>query len=227
MQTHPKHYCGIFGVYGTPDAAKHTFAGLFALQHRGQESAGIVSTDGVKFFDHKGMGLVPNVFSGNSLQKLVGTVAVGHNRYSTTGGSELRNTQPLSIVCKHGHLALAHNGNLTNTNRLRTELELEGAIFQTTTDSEVMLHLLARSDTIPDAAILSMMKKVEGAYSLIIMTTSSLIAVRDPHGFRPLSIGKLGKAWVVASETCALDSIGARFLRDVEPGEIVMGTATL
>ena len=221
MSTYPKHYCGIFGVYGSPEAAKHTFYGLFALQHRGQESAGIVCTDGMTLFEHKGMGLVPNVFAGSILLKLKGTSAIGHDRYSTTGDSELRNAQPLSIVCKRGSIALAHNGNLTNTNRLRTELQANGAIFLTTTDSETMLHLLARSDKPLEEAILEMMKKVEGAYSLVIMTTDSLIAVRDPNGFRPLSIGKLGETWVIASETCALDAINARFERDVEPGEIV------
>jgi len=220
---YPKHYCGIFGIQGMPDAAKYAYSGLFSLQHRGQESAGIVTCHDGMFFKHHGMGLVSQVFTDAILRDhLRGDTAIGHNRYATTGNSEIRNAQPLSIQCKHGDIALAHNGNLTNTRALKAELEKSGAAFQTTTDSEVMLLLLAQSEAPLDQAILDMMDRVEGAYSLVIMTKDLLIAVRDPHGFRPLSLGMLDGNPVIASETCALDTIGAHFEREVDPGEIVI-----
>jgi len=220
---YPKHYCGVFGIKGTPNAAENAYYGLYALQHRGQESAGIVSTDGKAFFEHKGMGLVPNIFTASALNALPGNMAVGHTRYSTAGSSEIKNAQPLPVECKLGLIALAHNGNLTNTRVLRAELERHGAVFQTTTDSELMLLIIAQSDALTlDQAILDMMEKVEGAYSLVIMTKDALIAVRDPHGFRPLSLGTLDGNPVIASETCAFDIIGARFERDVKPGEVVI-----
>ncbi|MDE2188565.1 MAG: amidophosphoribosyltransferase [Patescibacteria group bacterium] len=222
MKTYPKHYCGIFGIKDMPRAAEYAAYGLHAIQHRGQESAGIASTNGDKFFEHKGMGLVLRIFDNRILSGLEGQTAIGHNRYATTGKSELKNAQPLSVQCKRGGIALAHNGNLTNTKALRTELENHGVAFQTTTDSEIMLALLAQSDKPLDQAILDMMSKVEGAYSLVIMTETALIAVRDPHGFRPLSLGTLDGNPVIASETCAFDIIGARFEREVEPGEIVI-----
>jgi amidophosphoribosyltransferase len=226
MNYYPKHYCGIFGVKDMPNAAELAYYGLYALQHRGQESAGIVSTNGKSFYEHKGMGLVPNIFTGSVLQALGGNtvkMAIGHNRYSTAGGSEIKNAQPLSVECKFGPIALAHNGNLTNTRPLRAELESHGALFRTTTDSEIMLILLAQSDASSlDQAILDMMERVEGAYSLVIMTRDALIAVRDPHGFRPLSLGTLDGNPVVASETCAFDVINARFEREVKPGEVVI-----
>jgi amidophosphoribosyltransferase len=222
MTPYPKHYCGVFGAIGVPNAAGCSYYGLFALQHRGQESSGIVSTEKGKFFVHKGEGLVSHVFAGDALSPLKGSMAVGHNRYSTTGGTGLNNAQPLTMICKFGDIALAHNGNLTNTDQLRKEVTEAGAALKTTTDSEIMLHLLAQSRGSLEEAIVAMMGKAQGAYSLVIMTPNELIAVRDPHGFRPLSIGRLGNGWVVASETCAFGPIRAEFERDVEPGEIVI-----
>jgi amidophosphoribosyltransferase len=223
MQIYPKHYCGVFGIFGHPNAAELTYYGLYALQHRGQESAGIVTSDGKNFRAHRGMGLVPQIFNGDILHQLVGNIAVGHTRYSTTGSSQLKNAQPLTVDCARGQIAIAHNGNLTNAARLRDELEARGSIFQTTVDSEIILHLLAQ----PDAngtknPFVHTLRKLEGAYSLVIMTEKELIGARDPFGFRPLSIGKLGDAYVLTSETCALDLIHAKFIRDVEPGEIVI-----
>jgi len=220
---YPKHYCGLFGIYGHPNAAELTYYGLYALQHRGQESAGIVTSDGKQFRSHKGMGLVSQVFRGDSLHDLVGHIAVGHTRYSTTGSSHPRNAQPLTVDCACGQIAIAHNGNLTNAARLRDELELRGSIFQTTVDSEIILHLMAQPTVgARENNLVQTMRQIEGAYSLIIMTEQELIGVRDPFGFRPLSLGKVGDAYVLASETCALDLIHAQFIRDVEPGEIVI-----
>ncbi len=223
MQDHPKHYCGVFAVYGAkPDqTANLVYRGLYALQHRGQESAGIVSTDGADFFHHKDMGLVSQVFNATALSKLKGTHALGHTRYSTAGSSTRVNAQPLCVKYKNGSLALAHNGNLTNAVSLRRSLEEGGSIFTTTTDSEIMLHLLAMADTDIIDAISSMMQKIQGAYSVAILTPDSLIALRDPSGFRPLSIGRLGEAFLISSETCAFTTVGATFVRDIEPGETV------
>jgi amidophosphoribosyltransferase len=222
-QNYPKHYCGVFGIYNHPKAAELAVFGLYALQHRGQESAGIVTYDGQKFNSHLGMGLVSQVFKGDALDKLPGRMAVGHTRYSTTGSSELRNAQPLTIDCKRGQIAIAHNGNLTNAAHLRDELESRGSIFQTTVDSEIILHLLAQPTTNgSNSTLVSAIRRIEGAFSLVIMTEQELIGVRDPHGFRPLAIGKVGDTWVLASETCAFDLIDAEFVRDVEPGEIVI-----
>src|SRR5881296_2091766 len=223
MQHYPKHYCGVFGIYGHPNAAELTYYGLYALQHRGQESAGIVSCDGRQFRAHKGMGLVPQVFTGEILHNLVGSMAVGHTRYSTTGSSHVRNAQPLTVDCARGQIAIAHNGNLTNAAQLREELEGRGSIFQTTVDSEIILHLMAQpSLNGHENNLLGTIRRIEGAFSLVIMTEHELIGVRDPYGFRPLCLGQLGDGWVLASETCALDLIHARFVRDVEPGEIVI-----
>jgi amidophosphoribosyltransferase len=223
VQHYPKHYCGVFGVYGHPKAANLTYYGLYALQHRGQESAGIVSCDGQQFRVHKGMGLVPQVFDGKILQGLAGHMAVGHNRYSTTGSSHLRNAQPLTVDCARGQIAIAHNGNLTNAMQLREELEARGSIFQTTVDSEIILHLMAQpGQNGEENSLVHTVRQIEGAYSLVIMTEKELIGVRDPHGFRPLSIGQADGAWVLASETCAFDLINAKFVRDVAPGEIVI-----
>jgi amidophosphoribosyltransferase len=222
MQRYPKHYCGVFGVYGHPNAAELTYYGLYALQHRGQESAGIVTSDGKQFHAHKGMGLVSQVFTGNVLGELTGQIAVGHTRYSTTGSSHLRNAQPLTVDCARGQIAIAHNGNLTNAAQLRDELEANGSIFQTSVDSEIILHLMAQPGLNGQPNnLIHTIRRIEGAYSLVIMTENELIGVRDPYGFRPLCIGKIGDAWVLASETCALDLIHAKFVRDVEPGEIV------
>src|SRR5437764_14538959 len=222
MQDYPKHYCGVFGVYGHPNAAELTYYGLYALQHRGQESAGIVTSDGRQFRTHKGMGLVSQIFNGEVLHDLVGSMAVGHTRYSTTGSSELRNAQPLTMDCKRGQIAIAHNGNLTNAAQLRDELESKGSIFQTTVDSEIILHLMAQPSQNGEASTLvTTIRRIERAYSLVIMTENELIGVRDPHGFRPLCPGRLDDAWLLASESCALDLIHAKFVRDIEPGEIV------
>jgi amidophosphoribosyltransferase len=222
MQYYPKHYCGVFGIYGHPNAAELTYYGLYALQHRGQESAGIVTSDGKQFYAHKGMGLVSQVFKGDILHDMVGPIAIGHTRYSTTGSSHLRNAQPLTVDCACGQIAIAHNGNLTNAAQLREELEARGSIFQTTVDSEIILHLMAQpSSNGQRNNLVHTLRRIEGAYSLVIMTEKELIGVRDPHGFRPLCLGKIDDAWVLASETCALDLIHAKFVRDIEPGEIV------
>ena len=224
MQDYPKHYCGVFGIFGHPNAAELTYYGLYALQHRGQESAGIVTCDGRHFQVHRGMGLVSQVFTGDVLHNLVGHMAVGHTRYSTTGSSHLRNAQPLTADCARGQIAVAHNGNLTNASQLREELEARGSIFQTSVDSEIIVHLLAQPSvtTAENGHLLNAIRRLEGAYSLAIMTEHELIGVRDPFGFRPLALGKLGDAWVLCSETCALDLIHAKFVRDVEPGEVVI-----
>jgi len=222
---HPKHYCGVFGVFGHEAATELTYYGLYALQHRGQESAGIVSAtaDGEPFQIHRGMGLVSQVFNEDNLAGLKGTRAIGHVRYSTTGSSSLKNSQPLMVDCSRGQVAIAHNGNIVNANVLRDELEAYGSIFQTTVDSEIILHLMAQpkfGDR--DNNLLHALRRIQGAYTLVIMGESEIIGVRDPHGFRPLSIGKLDGAYVLSSETCALDLIHAQFVRDVEPGEVVI-----
>ena len=224
MQTHPKHYCGVFGIFGHPNAGRLTYYGLFALQHRGQESAGIVTCDDGQFHEHRGMGLVSQVFLPGTLDRLVGSMAIGHTRYSTTGSSHIRNAQPLTGNCRLGHIAIAHNGNLTNAARVRDELEEQGQMFQTSVDSEIILNLLAQPCIRPgrDNNLIETVRRIEGAYSLAILTERELIGVRDPHGFRPLSIGKLDGAYVLSSETCAFDLIHADFVRDVEPGEIVI-----
>ncbi|MSU04524.1 MAG: amidophosphoribosyltransferase [Pedosphaera sp.] len=223
MSSYPKHYCGVFGIYNHPNAAELTYYGLYALQHRGQESAGIVTHDGTQFHVHKGMGLVSQVFNTERLELLKGNMAVGHTRYSTTGSSHLRNAQPLTVDCARGEIAIAHNGNLTNAARLREELEAKGSIFQTSVDSEIILHLMAQpSVNGHENNLIETVRRIEGAYSLVIMTEQEMIGVRDPQGFRPLSLGKVGEAWVLSSETCAFDLIHAEFVRDVEPGEIVI-----
>jgi amidophosphoribosyltransferase len=223
VHVYPKHYCGVFGVFGAPAAAEITRSGLFALQHRGQESAGIVSCDNGAFHMHRGMGLVKDVFSQPTLDSLKGDVAIGHTRYSTTGSSSINNAQPLMVDCAKGRLAIGHNGNLTNAAELRETLEARGSIFQTTVDSEIILHLLSQPPKNgANSTLIETVRRIEGAFSLVILTESELIGVRDPHGFRPLSIGRIGDGWVLASETCAFDLIGAQFVRDVVPGEIVI-----
>lgn len=221
-----KDECGVFGIYVHPgmdvDITQLTYFGLYALQHRGQESAGMAVTDGQNIKLHKGMGLVPDVFSGNVLNDLTGLASIGHVRYSTTGASEIVNAQPLVFRHRRGMLGLAHNGNITNVNVLREILYSHGAIFQSTTDSEVLVNLIAHhSQHSVESGIKKAMIDIEGAYSLVVLTTSALYAVRDPHGFRPLCLGKIGETWVVASESCALDTVGATFVRDVQPGEII------
>jgi amidophosphoribosyltransferase len=216
--------CGLFGIFGHLEAAHLTYLGLHALQHRGQESAGIVSSDGSRLHVEKGMGLVNDVFDPNRLQTLKGDRAIGHVRYSTAGDTVAANAQPLVIECHRGPIAIAHNGNLTNAALLRYELEAAGSIFQCTSDTEVILHLYARShrERLEDA-IAASLSKVMGAFSLLFLTPDALVAARDPWGFRPLALGKLpGGVTVVASETCALDLIDAEYVRDVEPGEMVV-----
>jgi len=216
--------CGVFGIYGTPDASALTALGLHALQHRGQEAAGIVSYDGRRFHPHRARGLVGDIFgSAEVIRRLPGEMAVGHTRYATTGETAVRNVQPLYADFDFGGLALGHNGNLTNARQLRRELTAEGSLFQSTTDTEVFQHLIARSrqarllDRIIDA-----LRQVEGAYSLVALSRRKLIGARDPLGVRPLVIGRLGEAWILASETCALDIIAADYVREVAPGEIVV-----
>jgi len=215
--------CGIFAVSGRADAAELTQLGLFALQHRGQESAGIVSTDkGGELLAHIGMGLVSEVFAAGEAARLAGRVAVGHVRYATTGASHLRNAQPLVFKTGHGPLAVAHNGNLTNALALRVKLEKRGAIFQSSTDSEVIVHLLARQEGPIEDALISSLRQVEGAYSLLLLSPEKLIAVRDPYGFRPLILGRLGTTYLFASETSGLNLVGAETVRELEPGEMVI-----
>ena len=214
--------CGIFGIFGHPESSSLTYLGLYALQHRGQESAGIVSSDGSHLLCEKGVGYVADIFSRERLGQLPGLAAIGHTRYSTSGGSGILNAQPIVANCSKGPVALCHNGNLSNAEELRSRLEQGGAIFQTTSDSEVIVHLMARSsETTLQGSLLDALRQVEGAYSLLIMTPERLYAVRDPHGFRPLCLGKLGEATVLASETCGFDLIDATYERDVAPGEIV------
>ncbi len=220
-----KEYCGLFGIYGHPEAARMTYFGLYALQHRGQESAGIVTWDGEQIREQKGMGLVADVFSERHLGKeLKGNIAVGHIRYSTTGASLLRNAQPFLVRFGDWRLAIAHNGNLVNTMELRAELEASGSIFQTTMDSEIFVHLIAKhlnGGTIEDAVIKAC-QRVKGSYSLLILANDKLIAVRDPHGIRPLVLGRLDDTYVLSSETCAFDLIEAEYLRTVEAGEMIV-----
>ncbi|MDI6703337.1 MAG: amidophosphoribosyltransferase [bacterium] len=218
-----KEMCGIFGIYGAENAAKLTYLGLFALQHRGQESAGIVTSDGENMEVYKQMGLVQDVFSDEVLERLKGEISIGHVRYSTFGESSIVNAQPLVVGCSKGKIAIAHNGNLVNGNFLRKELEAEGAIFQTTVDSEVIVHLLARSrkrEFLP--ALTEALSFIKGSYSLIIMTPKELIGIRDPFGFHPLCLGRLIHSYILASESCALDLVNAKFLREVMPGEMVV-----
>ncbi|WP_298436939.1 amidophosphoribosyltransferase [Geobacter sp.] len=222
----PTEECGIFGVYGHPEAANLTYLGLYALQHRGQESCGIVSSDGRSLHSHKSMGLVADVFGDQEIfRKLPGRSAIGHVRYSTTGDSVIKNVQPIMVDYSRGSIAVAHNGNLVNAQTVKDELEAWGSIFQTTMDTEVLLHLLATSkqNSLEDR-IAEALGRVKGAYCLLFLTETRMIAARDPQGFRPLCLGKLGEGWVVASESCALDLIEAEFIREIEPGEIVVIT---
>ena len=215
--------CGIFGIHNHPEASNMTYLGLYALQHRGQESVGIASSDGARLGLVRAMGYVADNFNEDKLKTLAGAIAMGHVRYSTSGDSGLKNAQPFLIDCVHGEIAIGHNGNLVNAQELRDALVAGGSIFQTTSDTEVLLHLYARSrgQTVEDALV-EAVSQVRGAFSLILLTKDSLIAVRDPHGFRPLVIGRLGDATIFCSETCALDLIGASYERDVEPGEVII-----
>ena len=219
---HFHDHCGVFGVFDHEEAAKLTYLGLYALQHGGQESAGVTSSNGTDLHTHKGMGLVEEIFTPEAIARLPGEVAIGHTRYSTAGGTLLMNAQPIVIDCNKGKLAVAHNGNLTNAAEWRRKLEHRGSIFQTTSDTEVIVHLVARSAArnLP-GAIADALNQVEGAYSLVLLTREELYAIRDPRGFRPLNLGRLGRTWLVASETCAFDLLGAVDVREIEPGEML------
>src|SRR5215212_395089 len=217
--------CGVFGIYGHTEAARLTYLGLYALQHRGQESCGIVASDGTELRFERAMGHVSEAFNQTHLDRLRGSSAIGHVRYSTAGEVSILEAQPFCVTCQHGQIAVCHNGNLPFATEERKRLEREGAIFSSTSDTEVILHRIARSRTESvEEAIPEVLCETEGAFSMIFLTPDALIAVRDPRGFRPLALGRLDGAWVVASETCAFDLIGAEYVRDVEPGEMLVVT---
>ncbi len=215
--------CGIFGIFGHPEASTLTQLGLFALQHRGQEACGIVSSDGDDLHQFRSIGLVADVLGEEVLRKLTGNSAIGHTRYSTSGRNTIKEVQPFSVTCQHGRIAVCHNGNLPFANQKRKELELNGAIFSSTSDTETILHSIARTDA-QDAieAIRTVLRETEGAFSLLFLTPDSLVAVRDPRGFRPLVLGKLKDAWCVASETCAFDLMDAEMVREIRAGEMLV-----
>lgn len=224
MMHKPEEECGVFGVFNHPEASNLTYLGLYALQHRGQESCGIVSSDGTALHSHKSMGLVADVFGNQEIFKsLPGKAAIGHVRYSTTGSSVIKNVQPIMVDYSRGSIAVAHNGNIVNAQIIKDELEAYGSIFQTTMDTEIIVHLLATSkansllDRLTDA-----LNRIMGAYCLLFLTETRMVAVRDPNGFRPLCLGRLGSSYVVASESCALDLIDAEFIREIEPGEVIV-----
>ena len=223
MSSELKDKCGVFGVFGHKEAAYLTYLGLYALQHRGEESAGIVSSDGQKMYSFRGMGHVQDVFDGNRLELLHGDRAIGHVRYSTTGSSNIKNAQPILVDYSRGEIAIGHNGNIVNADILRSELEAYGSIFQTTTDSEIIIHLMAKpSNRNVEEGAIDALNRVSGAYSVVFLTNQFLMAARDPQGFRPLWIGKKDGAYMVASETCAFDMMDAETVREVDPGEIVV-----
>jgi amidophosphoribosyltransferase len=222
--------CGVVAIFGHPEAEKLAYLGLHALQHRGQESAGMVTSDGLNLHPHKAMGLVADIFTEDVLSRMRGTLAIGHTRYSTTGDSALLNAQPILVQSNKGAIAVAHNGNLVNAQQVRARLESQGSIFQTTSDTEVIVHLVALSKehTLPEA-IADALRRVEGAFSLVMMSPDRIMAARDPRGFRPLAMGRIPAlegqkrdTIVFASETCAFDLIGATYERDVKPGELVV-----
>ena len=216
-----KEECAIFGVYGMEDAAEIAYLGLYSLQHRGQESSGIITSDGGRVYEHRALGLVAKVYDKDVLLGLKGNMAIGHNRYSTMGLSSVANIQPLLVDCKVGKIAVAHNGNLVNAVELRRQMETDGSIFRSTTDSEVILHLIARSRAATlEEMIMEALRKVQGAFSLVFLTKDKVIAARDTRGFRPLCLGRLDNAYVIASESCAFDIIGAMYMREIAPGEL-------
>src|SRR5437016_250274 len=227
LDDHFHDHCGVVGVFGHAEAAKLVYLGLYALQHRGQESAGIVSSDGHELHAHRAMGEVEEIFTPDVLNKLPGTASIGHTRYSTAGDKALLNAQPIMIDCNKGKIALGHNGNLTNAAEWRRRLEHRGSIFQTNSDTEVVVHLVAKSQARNlSGALGDALNQVEGAYSLLVLTQDELYAVRDPRGFRPLVLGKITTpsgfvSWLVASETCAFDLLNAQYVREIEPGEMV------
>jgi len=215
--------CGVFGIFDHPEASNLAYLGVHALQHRGQESCGIVTTDGEELYSHRGMGLVADIFNQTLLGRLKGRTSIGHVRYSTTGSSHMKNAQPVVVSCWRGSLALSHNGNLVNASSLRNNLERNGSIFQTTNDSEVILHLIAMDrEPVFEKSIIHALQQVEGAYALIILNKDHLIGIRDPNGFRPLVLGMKDNSPVLASETTALDLIGGKFIREIEPGEMIV-----
>ena len=223
MSDEVRDHCGVFGIYGHPKASEIAYLGLFALQHRGEESAGICTSDGKALHVHKNLGLVGDVFNEEILKNLSGQSAIGHVRYSTTGSTTLANAQPIKVDYSRGQVAVAHNGNLVNARYLRDELEAYGSIFSGTSDSEIIVHLMAKpSYSTAVESVLGMVRKLEGAFTLTLLTENELIGVRDPHGFRPLCLGKLDGAWVLASENCALELIEAEFIREIEPGEVIV-----
>jgi amidophosphoribosyltransferase len=223
MTTSWQEECGIFGVYGHAEAANLTYLGLYALQHRGQESAGIVSSDGKGLYSHKEMGLVSEIFNKAVLKRLPGRSAIGHVRYSTSGATHVKNAQPFVFDYSKGGIAIAHNGNLTNAQVLRAQMEKDGAVFQGNMDTEVIIHLFAHATIgLPVERVIAALQEVKGAYSLLFLNEKELIAARDPHGFRPLVLGRIKEGYVVGSETCAFDLIGAEFIREIEPGEVVL-----
>lgn len=215
--------CGVFGIYGHAEAARLTYLGIYALQHRGQESCGIVAANGEQLISEREMGHVAEAFNQARLDRLPGQAAIGHVRYSTAGEVSIRECQPFSVTCQHGQIAVCHNGNLPFASEERARLEREGAIFSSTSDTEVILHGVARSRaaTVGDA-IAEVLRETEGAFSTLFLTPREMIAIRDPRGFRPLALGRLNDAWVIASETCAFDLIDAKYIRDIEPGEMVV-----
>lgn len=219
---HFRDECGVFAIVNHSEAANLAYLGLHGLQHRGQESAGIVTADDKQLYAYRRLGLVADIFTPQALEKLPGRMAIGHVRYSTSGESSLHNAQPLTVYCSKGSISVAHNGNLTNALHLREELESQGAIFQTTTDTEVLLHQIARSGSSLEAAVCDALYRSKGAYSILFLNKDKLICVRGPHGIRPLCIGKVNGSYVVASESVAFDLIGAEFVRDVEPGEMIV-----
>lgn len=214
--------CGVFGIYGHPDAARLSYLGLYALQHRGQESCGIVASDGAELRLERAMGLVSDAFKQSHLDRLRGSSAIGHVRYSTAGEVSILEAQPFLVTCQHGQIAVCHNGNLPFAREERRRLEAEGAIFSSTSDTEVVLHGVARSPKSVREAIPAVLRQIEGAFSMLFLTPRELIAIRDSRGFRPLALGRLGDAWIIASETCAFDLIDAQYVRDVEPGEMIV-----
>lgn len=218
-----KEKCGLVGVYGHDKAAELAYLGLFSLQHRGEESAGIAASDGSLLRLHKALGLVGDIFNPPVIRQLPGHIAIGHVRYSTTGSTLIKNAQPIMVDYSRGQIAVAHNGNLTNAKRLRDELEAYGSIFASTVDSEIIIHLMARPESKDwEATLVRAVRQLEGAYCFVMLTEDSLVGIRDPHGFRPLCLGKIGDSHVLASETCALDLLRAEFVREIEPGEIVI-----
>ncbi len=223
LDDHFHDECGVFGIFNHSEAANLTYLGLYALQHRGQESAGIVSTDGRNFYSHRAMGKVADAFHKDEIKRLKGSQCIGHVRYSTSGESEIRNCQPFMYEYVHGGISMCHNGNIVNSPELRRAMEKKGAIFQSTSDTEVLIHLAVRADgENTEQRMAKAVTRLKGGFALLVLTETRMIGLRDPNGIRPLVLGKLDDSWVLSSETCAFDLIGAEFIRDVEPGELIV-----